>query len=227
MRRFLKKIAYPFLSRWYGSKTKKTSMYTKHGIRLTVLPGVFHPGIFLSTNILIDYLKQQSIQGKRILELGAGSGMISFFAAKQHAIVTASDLNASALTGLHLNATNNQLPISIIASDLFEAIDPNEFDFIIINPPYYPKKPVNQQEMAFYCGEDFEYFQSLFTQLNGKWTNPKVRIVVILSEDCNLDHIQSLALNAKINFKLQQTVVKWAERNYIFELAKDVEVTSS
>lgn len=227
MRKLLKKILFPVLSRWYGSKTKKTSIYTKHGIRLTLLPDVFHPGLFFSTNLLIDYLKQQAIHDKRILELGAGSGMISFFAAKQQAIVTASDVNESALKGLHLNAENNQLPISIVASDLFASIDPNDFDFILINPPYYPKKPLNQQEMAFYCGEDFEYFQSLFAQLQEKWTNPTVRIVMILSEDCNLEHIQSIGLNHGINFKLQQTVVKWAERNYIFELAKDVETPST
>jgi len=227
MRKFLKKILFPVLSRWYGSKTKKTSIYIKHGIRLTLLPDVFHPGLFFSTNLLIDYLKQQAIHDKRILELGAGSGMISFFAAKQQAIVTASDVNESALKGLHLNAENNQLPISIVASDLFASIDPNDFDFILINPPYYPKKPLNQQEMAFYCGKDFEYFQSLFTQLNEKWTNATVRIVMILSEDCNLEHIQSLGLKDGINFKLQHTVVKWAERNYIFELAKDVETPST
>jgi len=222
MRQLLKKILFPLLNRWYGSKTKKTSIYTKHGIRLTILPSVFHPGIFLSTNLLINYLKHQPITGKRLLELGAGSGMISFYAAKQQAIVTASDLNESALNGLHLNAKNTELTISIVASDLFAAIDPNEFDFIVINPPYYPLKPTNQKEIAFYCGEDFDYFKNLFTQLQEKWTNPAVRIVIILSEDCQVEYIQSLALNVSIRFELQQTVVKMAERNFIFELAKDV-----
>ena len=44
------------------------------------------------------------LENKRFLELGAGSGLISVFAAQQLAIVTATDINHVALEKLKENA---------------------------------------------------------------------------------------------------------------------------
>ena len=91
MRKIVKKIAFPFLHRWYQLKTKSISIYSRYGLKISVLPGVFHPGVFLSTNLIISYLKTRELDGKFFLELGAGSGLISLFAAKSGAKVTATD----------------------------------------------------------------------------------------------------------------------------------------
>ena len=221
MRKLIKKIAFPFLNRWYQSKTKRTNSYSNHGLTISVLPGVFHPGIFLSTNIFIEFLKHAELNQKRVLELGAGSGMISFFCATQGSIVTATDINENALKGLELNAANNQLPVTAIKSDLFANVQPDDFDIIIINPPYYPKNPKSEQEQAFFCGEDHEYFRRLFAELDSKWTKSEIDIFMILSEDCKIDLIKEIGLANSFRFDCVHETIKKQEKNFIFKIARN------
>ncbi len=218
MRKLLKRLLFPFLNAWYNTKTKKVTMYQRHGLELEIHPSVFHPGTFLSTNIFIEYLKSREISGLSILELGAGSGMISLFCSKMGAKVTASDINEVALEALKSNSVKNGHPIEIVHSDLFENLNATDFDLILINPPYYPKNPRNDKEKAFFCGEDFDYFRRLFVQL--KEVNDKAKTLMILSEDCDIDHIQSLARANHLNWELVHETIKRREKNFIFELDK-------
>lgn len=218
MRTIIKRLLYPVLSRWYNRKTSKIQQYSRYGIHLTILPSVFHPGYFLSTNLLVQLLASQPIQGKRLLELGAGSGLVSFYAAKQGAIVTATDINPQAIAGLQQNALKNNLSLNIVQADLLDGLSVHDFDYILINPPYYPKNPVNSSEMAFYCGEDFGYFKRLFSQLADQSLKETTQVFMILSEDCRISHIFSLAADAGIGHEIIREVKRRGERNYIYRL---------
>lgn len=220
MRNLIKKILFPFLSFWYKRKNSKTSYYSNHGIRLKILPEVFHPGVFLSTNIFIEFLSTIDLENKSLLELGAGSGMISFYCSQNGASVTASEINRNAIQGLNENAINNNLQIEVVKSDLLYNLDINHFEIVVINPPYYPKTPKNDGEHAFYCGERFEYFEKLFSQLNECWVR-KSDIFMILSEDCDLITIKSTAEKNKINLETVLETTKRSERNYIFKLKRN------
>lgn len=219
MRSLIKKIVHPLLSRWYERKTKKVQQYQRHGIVLDIYPGVFHPGIFLSTNLFIDFLSTKELKDKRVLELGAGSGMISFYCAQKGAIVTATDINSNAIKGLKANAKQNQLSISVVNSDLFEAVDPNAFDLLLINPPYYPQEPKDEKDMAFYCGSSFQYFERLFSQLSQSILQQT--IWMILSEDCDLERIRSIAGENGLSLELVFETKKRMERNFIFKIASN------
>lgn len=219
MRSFIKKILFPFLNSWYKIKSRRVVKYSKHGINLKVYPSVFHPGFFLSTNIFIEFISELNLKNKRALELGAGSGMISFYMSKKGAKVTASDINDAALKGLIENSKTNNLHINVVKSNLFDKVSPNDFDYIIINPPYYPKAPKNIQEIAFYCGKDFEYFNKLFSQLK-KFPIIKNNIYMILSEDCEISQIKTIANKESIDMKLIRKKKKMGEQNYIFKIAK-------
>ena len=48
---------------------------------------------------------------------------------------------------------------------MFDKIEKVNFDYIVINPPYFPKNPKSEKEFAWFCGSDFEYFKKLFSQL--------------------------------------------------------------
>ncbi len=220
MRKLIKKIAFPLLNKWYQAKTKKTSNYSKEGIEITIYPGVFHPGVFLSTNIFIDFLKNTNLSGLSFLELGAGSGMISFYAANQGAIVTATDINTNAIEGLRFNSKATQIPIQVVKSNLFENVSPNDFDWIIINPPYYPKNALNEKDQAFYCGEDFDYFKKLFQQLKQSWERETAQIMMILSEDCDIERISMIANNHGIILEQDSEVTKRGELNVIYRIRK-------
>jgi len=218
-RQFLKRISSPFLkliSKYY--LTNKRS-YKYKNLDITVLPGVFHPGLFISTKQLLLLVDGLQLKSKQVLELGAGTGTVAIYCAKQGAIVTATDINPTAIENVNLNAEQNSVNVKTVISDLFDDIQQQAFDYIFINPPYYPKKPTNNEEHAWFCGEEFEYFKKLFSQIE-KYINSDSNVFMILSEDCALDTIQEIANNNNINLELHKKAKVWLEWNYIFSLKK-------
>ena len=202
------------LVQWY---LKRERTYHYRGITVHVSPGVFHPGLFFSTKFLLQYLAPFDLKGKALLELGAGTGLISIFAEKKGAVVTSSDLSNLAIENLKKNKSLLQSKNNIVKSDLFDEIPLQLFDFIVINPPYYPGNASSESQLAWYCGSDFQYFEKLFSQLSG-FIHPFSKVILVLSEDCDNMRISSIA--GKNHFLVEQRLRKrfWWEWNYIFEI---------
>ena len=206
------KLAKPVL-KWYFSKPRN---YFYKDIKGKVLPDVFHPQFTISTKLLMEFLETQELDNKSFLELGCGTGFISVFAAKKGANVLATDINPKALENAKLNADLNNVELKIVYSDLFENVS-QQIDYIIINPPYYPKDPTNAAEKAWFCGENFEYFEKLFLQLGNHVTSASL-VFMILSEDCELEKIKSIAKKRGFSFELEQQKTRQGEDNYIFRV---------
>lgn len=213
----LKKLIYPVARFFFDRYTLKERKYTYEGITVQINEEVFPPKYTISTKILLECIKPLNLKGKNFLELGCGSGIISLFAASKNANVTASDINQIAIDILKEAATKNEISLNVVYSDLFENLSHQLFDYIIINPPYYPKTPKNDKERAWFCGENFEYFEKLFKQLPN---HIAPNTWMILSEDCEIEHIKQLAAKNGLSFELilQKSVVK--EKNYIFSIQK-------
>jgi len=191
----------------------KKRNYRYKDIVLEIPQGVFHPGFFFSTQLLLLYIGNLTLQGKKILELGAGSGLISIFTAKKGAKVTATDINPVAVEYLKKNSEKNGVGFEIINSDLFRDIPRQQFDIIAINPPYYKKKPATINDFAWYCGENGGYFQKLFNGLRG-YIYKNSDVLMVLSEDCDINMIERMA--AVKNFSLQKIVTKKAIWEYLY-----------
>ena len=201
---------------WY---TKRDRTYHYEGLTLLIKRGVFHPRFFFSTKFLLRAIKKQELANKTALELGAGSGLISFYMANRGAQVTATDISTIAIEGLQVNKTNLKSTIHIIHSDLFAQIPAQSFDYIIINPPYYPKNPNNQEEMAWFCGTNHEYFHKLFVQL-GNYMPLNTIVWMSLSEDCNITQIKQIAENNNFFLTLAHKKRIIGELNYIYQIIK-------
>lgn len=217
--KLIKKLIAAFYRPFVAKKIYRSSFYTWGNIQLHIPPGVFHPKFFYSTKFLLQTVLNNSIQGKTLLELGAGSGLISIASAKAGAIVTATDISKRVMDALAENARRNGVVIEMIHSDLFDQLPSFAWDMIAINPPYYPKNPRNELEKAWYCGEGFEYFEKLFGQLKG-YAHHEGVIWMVLSEDCNLEKIFSIA--EKNGFTLNQVEKKrfWWEWNMIYKIQR-------
>ena len=192
MRRFYKIYSNRILRPYLQWKLRKTVIYKGYGMQLNIPSGVFHPHYFHSTTFLLDYLLSEHLEGKTFLELGCGSGLISLCAARAGAHVTAIDIHSKAIDNLHENAANNGIEIEMIISDLFQQLPGRQFDIIAINPPYYPRNPATEAEMAWFCGIDFEYFERLFAQLKAH-VCPNGKVLMVLSEDCDMVAISRIA----------------------------------
>lgn len=198
---------------FYYSKPRD---YCYKDICITIHPDVFPPQMTFSTRILLDFIDELDLKNKTFLELGCGSGIISLLAARKNAFTIASDINQTALRYLENNALKNNLSLQIVYADLFDQIK-GKLDYIIINPPYYPKKPKNIKEQAWFCGENFEYFEKLFSQLPA-FLSSETQCYMILSQDCDLKKIKAIALENTITFELVLEKKELVETNYIFQL---------
>jgi release factor glutamine methyltransferase len=159
------------------------------------------------------------LKNKFFLELGAGSGLIAMYAARQGANGTATDINPVAIHSLEMNARSNRIPLTIIRSDLFTDIPQQAFDIIAINPPYYKKQPQTAAEYAWYCGEQGEYFQQLFSGLH-HYIHPQSVVLMVLCDGCDLEMIKGMALNNRFKLNCVFTKANWVEVNYIFKVEK-------
>lgn len=113
--------------------------------KIVVLPGVFEP---LEAQHLVLPLMQANadlFRGKRVLEIGTGSGVVGIYAAKLGAsAVVVTDINENAIASAKLNAERlgvasriDQRLVEGPDTSAFAVIRPDEvFDVIISNPPY-------------------------------------------------------------------------------------------
>ena len=196
---------------------RKPREFSYEGINIKVNNGVFHPGLFYSTGYLLEYLKNQDLRDKKFLELGCGSGLISMFAGKNGANVTATDISSNAVNNANYNASINDVKIEVLHSDLFDKIPLHKFDYIIINPPYYPSMPEKEEDYAWNCGSDFEYFQKLFLQLP-KFIHSDSKVIMVLSEDCKIETIAGLAEVHELDFTEIGKKKIFLEWNFLFQI---------
>ena len=199
--------------KWYLSKPRN---FTYKNIETTILPDVFHPGFFHSTKILLGFLQHQNVHAREFLELGCGSGIISVSAALRGAHVTASDINTKAIDNVLLNAKKNRVEITAIHSDLFDRLPDKKWDWITINPPYYPSNPSSEADYAWYCGDEHQYFERLFKNLPA-YIHSESRVLMILSEVCDLKKIFSIADQHNLCFEKIAEKNVWVDgKNYLY-----------
>ncbi|GGE10441.1 class I SAM-dependent methyltransferase [Rhizobium anhuiense] len=85
---------------------------------------------------LID--RPEIVAGRRVLDLGAGSGLVAIAAAKAGAAaVTAVDVDANAIAAIGLNAAINGVAIAIIAADIMDEPPPEETDLLVVGDLFY------------------------------------------------------------------------------------------
>lgn len=219
LRNIIKKVTQPFLQRGLNYYYRKPRNFSYKGLTVLVHPDVFPPHLTLSTKILLDFISPIELTNKTCLELGCGSGIISLYASQKGGVVTASDINETALEYLKNTSEKLQLKIHCVKSNLFSNISKESFDFIIVNPPYYPKAPKTIKQHAWFCGENFEYFEAFFKQIQS-YLKPQNTTYMILSEDCELQKIETIAKSNNLSMQLVFETKKLGEKNYIFRILK-------
>ncbi|HEU4717211.1 MAG TPA: methyltransferase [Bacteroidia bacterium] len=192
MKRLLKRTASFFWRPVVARYLRKERRFRFENFELTVPPGVFHPGFFFSTKELVRYLRPLDLRGKKFLETGCGSGLVSIAAAAQKAEVTAVDISISAVECTKKNFERNRQKAIIFHSDLFASVPPGTFDIIAVNPPYYKKKALREEDHAWNCGEHMEYFLRFFSEAK-RFASAETQLVMVLSDESDNDAICSIA----------------------------------
>ena len=215
IRKQFRRFTKPFFWRLYKFYLSKSRWYDYEGLRVKVLPSVFHPGLLFSTKVLLQFALKLDLKGKKVLELGAGSGLISAMLSRDGALVLATDINPAAIESMSATREINQLDFEIIHSNLFEQIPKQIFDCIILNPPFFSKEPTTDREKAFFCGANFEYFHQLFANLS-EYCSKHSEIYMILTDDCDITTIQQIVEENGFSWDLVYEEVIWGETQFIF-----------
>jgi release factor glutamine methyltransferase len=182
-------LAYRFYAR---AKLERTDQTQVMGYSLLVPPGVFHPALFFSSKTLGEYLGRIRLEGKALLDMGCGSGILSLIAAGRGASVTAIDINPRAVEATRDNAARTHLRLRVLCGNLFEPLDAAaQFDLIVFNPPFYTGDPEDTPAMAWHGGADYRVVRDFFSGAP-RHMREGSSVIFILSSDMGIPRISEI-----------------------------------
>jgi release factor glutamine methyltransferase len=191
------------------------------GFRLTVRPTVFHPRFFISSEAFAAFLDGLDLSGKRVLDVGTGTGVLALAAARAGAsYVVAADINPNATLNAAENARANGLGDRVFAvcSDLLAALAPRPlFDVILSSPPKHAGEPRNLADLGWHAGSKYRYISALFDQSRER-LKPGGRMYVMVSSDSDLDLFSSLIDHAGFRARQVHEHSLYIESMIIYEL---------
>ncbi len=105
------------------------------GLRIIAPSGVYHPHDSSSTMLMMQAVKP-IIHGKKVLEIGGGSGalalMMKLFGARQ---ITVTDVCERSVATMECNALINRIDIEVRQGHLFGPVGNARFEVVVFNMP--------------------------------------------------------------------------------------------
>jgi len=132
--------------------------------------------------LLKNHIKDLDLEGKKVLDMGTGSGILAIEASKEGANVVAADINPEAIDFAINKAKTQGLDenIEFIESDLFKNVE-SVFEFIFFNPPYLPGQKGIGDEEIWYGGEKGIELTRKFLESSREYLSENGKLFVILS----------------------------------------------
>ncbi len=96
------------------------------------------------TWLLLSALEGVDVVGKRVLDMGTGSGALAHACAGSGAEVLAVDIGLEAIVRTHEEARRRGLEIAVIRGDLSSSLA-GRFDLVLFNPPYLPSRTISDR----------------------------------------------------------------------------------
>jgi release factor glutamine methyltransferase len=202
------------LSYHFILKRDRTAVARVAGFSLTVRPTVFHPRYFLTSAFFAHFLSSIDLGGKRVADVGTGSGILALAAARAGAAsVLALDINPNAVMAAAENAHANGFGHTIVAvgSNLLSALRPRPlFDVILSSPPSFAGEPRDLADRAWHAGPGYRDIAMLFFQARERLASNGC-MYVLFSSDSDLELLGGLISHAGFVARLV------AERSILIE----------
>jgi SAM-dependent methyltransferase len=219
-RRFLRRFIHFFS--YHLILTRQSTRVTRAGgFRLTVRPTVFHPRYFLSSESFAEFISRLDLSGKRVVDVGTGSGILALAAARAGAEnVIAADINPNAALAAAENARANGLGdrVSALCCNLLSALAPLPvFDVILSSPPKHAGEPRNLADRGWHAGPSYRDIAPLFDQSRER-LKAGGRMYFMVSSDSDLDLFGTLIDQAGFRARLAYERSIFTESLIIYEL---------
>lgn len=193
------------------------------GHKFIILPGVFSPFIAPSGHVgLLFPSLPNKFNGKRVLEIGCGSGVISCLMALSGAKqVVGVDINPQAIENAKQNAKilGVDSKINFRQGNLFEPVGQKEnFDIIFADLPFTSGNPEDMLEAAFF-DPDLKSIQSYIQQLP-QWLESRERRAYLCFSNLDGQSLQDIATRVGLRWHPFLTInLGWIEL-YLIELSR-------
>jgi methylase of polypeptide subunit release factors len=191
------------------------------GFRLTVRPTVFHPRYFISSESFAEFIDRLDLRGKRVIDVGTGSGILALAAARAGAeYVVAADINPNAALTAAENARANGVGdrITAVCSNLLSAFSPQPmFDVVLSSPPKHAGEPRDLADRGWHAGPNYRDIAALFDQVRER-LKPGGRFYVMVSSDSDLNLFAALIERAGFCARLAHEHSIFIESLIIYEL---------
>lgn len=120
---------------WVDAGEPLAAVSPPPGRRLLRLPArrAFGTGSHESTRLVVSWLEELPVDGQSVLDVGTGSGILSFVArclGAARVVGVERDLQAALLAGV--NRELNRMPVGILAGEL-AALGSRRFDVVVVN----------------------------------------------------------------------------------------------
>jgi len=182
---------------------------------------VFHPKFFISSEKFASFLDTLDLTGKRVCEIGTGTGILALAAARAGAAnVIATDINPNASLSANENAHANGLGdrVTGVCMNLMAAMAPQPlFDVILSSPPKHAGEPKDLTDRGWHAGPEYRDIKEMFDQARTR-LKPEGRIYLMLSSDTNQELFASLIAKAGFSQRKIKEYSLVVESLIIFEL---------
>lgn len=170
-----------------------------YGLTIEAPPGVYSPHDTSSTRFLMDHFFALGLdQPKgRFLEVGCGAGAISLLAARNGWEVVATDIDAAAVKATQDNARRNGLTVDARQSDLFAAVEGEQFDVVLFNQPFFHvKREIGEHERTLSDTEGSLHVR--FMREARRFLKPGGYVVVAFSNCSNTEVLNQPGWNLEL-----------------------------
>ena len=155
--------------------------------------------------------REQVVDGKMILDLGAGSGVLSLIALKNGAKMSvATEINPYAVANAVYNAERfgfkDKMDVRLVPMDkqgAYSVIDNNEkFDLIVSNPPQGREEPEDIYEYS-HSDPDLAFLKSILEGLKGHLTPEGKGVFALYNRGLELAYQMAKEHGLEVNIYLQ------------------------
>ncbi|MBD3209485.1 methyltransferase, partial [Candidatus Woesearchaeota archaeon] len=163
----------------------------------------------------------KDLSGKKVVEVGCGSGVISVACAQRGGDVVAVDVDPAAVAATRKAARDARVTVVACEGDLFGPVRDERFDYVICNPPYLPTDP-KRPDVALDGGPEGWEFTARFLKEASDHLTDSGKALLLFSSHTKPDKVAALIHENKFSSKLLgKKEVGFFEEVFVVELVQD------